>query len=268
MSGAGRTAQKLAHVDSQNSAVYFVKEESTANRSVPFRHSHDWFDYAPAKFGQFYRYTNIYTPKSPVGGTLKRSADVVVSLTVLILMGPLLFVVALLIYLSMGRPIIFAHERVSFGGKSFKCYKFRTMVNDASNKLSAYLNQNPPAAEEWRICHKLKNDPRVTPLGLLLRKASVDELPQLINVLRGDMSCVGPRPVPKDELLRYRRSAKYYRRARPGLTGLWQVSGRSKTTYDCRVALDRAYVGNWSLWLDVKIIARTVPAVFRFHEVG
>ncbi len=268
MSGTDRTAQQLAPVDNQNSTVLLIKEQSIKDRPVAFRNAHEPFDCMLAKSGQFYGYTNSQTPEFSVGGTLKRSLDVIVSLMALILMGPLLLVVALLIYLSMGRPIIFAHERVGFRGKSFKCYKFRTMVNDAGNKLAAYLKQHPFAAEEWRICHKLKSDPRVTSLGLLLRKASVDELPQLINVLRGDMSCVGPRPVPRDELLRYRRSARYYRRVRPGLTGLWQVSGRSKTTYAYRVALDRAYVRNWSFWLDVKIIVKTVPAVFRFHEVG
>jgi exopolysaccharide production protein ExoY len=261
MSGTGRAAQQLAPVDNHNSAVLLIKEQSANDRSVPF-------DGGLAKSRRFYRYTESHAPEFPVGGTLKRSLDIIVSLAGLILLGPLLLVVALLTYLSMGRPVIFAHERVGFDGKNFKCYKFRTMVNDAGAKLAVYLSQHPFAAEEWRICHKLKNDPRVTPLGLLLRKASVDELPQLINVLRGDMSCVGPRPVPRDELLRYRRSARYYRRVRPGLTGLWQVSGRSKTTYAYRVALDRTYVRSWSFWLDIKIILKTVPAVFRFHEVG
>ena len=176
--------------------------------------------------------------------------------------------VALLIYSVMSRPILFAHERVGFRGKTFKCYKFRTMVNGAGEKLAAYLYEHPRAAEEWRIYHKLKKDPRITPLGLLLRKASIDELPQLINVLRGDMSCVGPRPVPRDELRRYKSSARYYVRVRPGLTGLWQVSGRSRTTYAYRVALDRTYVSNWSIWVDAKVIIKTVPAVFRFHEGG
>lgn len=268
MNGTGRTAKKLAPVDSQASTAFSAKKQSATDHSVAFRNGHESFDCELAKSEQFYSYTGAHTPAFPVGGPLKRSADFVISLMGLILMSPLLLVVAFFIYLSMGRPIIFAHERVGFGGKNFKCYKFRTMINDASNTLAAYLKLHPFAAEEWRICHKLKNDPRVTPLGLLLRKSSVDELPQLINVLLGDMSCVGPRPVPRDELSRYRRSARYYRRVRPGLTGLWQVSGRSKTTYAYRVALDRAYVNNWSVWLDIKIIARTVPAVFRFHEVG
>lgn len=196
----------------------------------------------------------------------KRSIDIVSSTVLILLMAPIISFIVLLIYLTMGRPILFSHERIGFKGSTFKCYKFRTMGNDASERLVAHLRDNPAAAAEWKSFHKLKDDPRVTPLGGLLRKSSLDELPQLFNILRGDMSCVGPRPVTAEELSRYKNSARHYLRVRPGLTGLWQVSGRSNAAYAYRVALDRTYVANWAMWLDIKILMKTLPAVFRFHE--
>lgn len=204
--------------------------------------------------------------QKPLGGRLKRSLDVLISLSLLVLLAPLFIIILCLIYLTMGRPIFFSHERVGFLGVPFKCYKFRTMVHDAGRTLHDYLRDNPAAVEEWRAFQKLKNDPRITPIGALLRKSSLDELPQLFNIMRGDMTCVGPRPVTGDEISRYKTSARYYIKTRPGLTGLWQVRGRSNTSYSSRVALDRQYVAGWTIWLDVKILVETVPAVFRFHE--
>ena len=206
--------------------------------------------------------------EGPVGGSPKRLADIIIAVVVLISMMPILILVSFLIYLTMGRPIFFSHKRVGFNGTTFKCYKFRTMVGNAQERLAAHLRDNPRAAEEWRAYHKLKYDPRVTPLGTILRKSSLDEFPQLFNVLRGDMTCVGPRPVTTEELQRYGSSARCYMSTRPGLTGLWQVSGRSNANYDHRVALDTKYVTDWSPLLDIKILVRTIPAVFRFHESG
>lgn len=203
---------------------------------------------------------------SPTGGLLKRIFDIVIAVFLLGLVAPVLFIISVLIYLSSGRPIIFAHERVGFQGATFKCYKFRTMVNNADERLEAYLRQFPDAKDEWNRFHKLKYDPRVTALGRFLRKSSVDELPQLINVLRGDMSCVGPRPVTKKELARYRNAAKQYIKVRPGITGLWQVSGRSNMSYENRIILDSIYVKRWTVGLDVKILVKTIPAVVRFNE--
>jgi exopolysaccharide production protein ExoY len=207
-----------------------------------------------------------YHKHEPVGGRAKRFLDVLISISMITLLAPAILLIVCLIYLTMGRPIFFSHERVGFGGTTFKCYKFRTMVHGARQKLEAYLRENPAAAEEWWASQKLRNDPRITPMGALLRKSSLDELPQLFNILKGDMTCVGPRPVTSDELSRYKSSARYYIKVRPGLTGLWQVRGRSKTSYDSRVALDRKYVARWTIWLDVKILIETIPAVFRFHE--
>jgi len=139
----------------------------------------------------------------PVGGRLKRMMDLVIAATALVMAAPVMIVVALLVRITTGAPALFSHSRVGFGGKPFNCYKFRSMVANSDDVLTAYLEANPDVRKEWEETHKIRNDPRVTFFGRVLRKSSLDELPQLLNVLRGDMSCVGPRPVVKDELKRY-----------------------------------------------------------------
>jgi exopolysaccharide production protein ExoY len=203
-----------------------------------------------------------------VGGRPKRLLDIAVALIALMLSCPLMLVVAALIKLTTGGPVIFAHPRVGFKGKTFRCYKFRSMVVDADAMLARHLAANPIAAQEWCEDHKLKNDPRITPLGRLLRKSSLDELPQLFNVLRGEMSCVGPRPIVAGELARYGSRVGFYLRARPGMTGMWQVSGRSTCGYRERVMLDRAYARRWSIWLDLALLLRTIPAVLAFDHAA
>ena len=207
-------------------------------------------------------------PAEPLGGSLKRALDIAIALTALILLAPVMAAIAAVIWLTQGGPVLFAHERVGFGGRTFRCLKFRTMVPDAAERLARYLATNSEAARVWAETQKLRDDPRVTWFGHILRKSSLDELPQLFNVLRGEMSCVGPRPVVADELRRYGVHAHEYVKARPGLTGLWQVSGRSNTTYDHRVRLDRVYVRRWSLALELGILLRTVPAVLNFDETA
>ncbi|WP_246678851.1 sugar transferase [Mesorhizobium sp. B2-5-7] len=204
----------------------------------------------------------------PIGGVLKRIMDLVIAGAALVFAAPVIILVGLLIKITAGGPPIFSHSRVGFGGRSFDCYKFRSMVRNSDEVLSAYLDANPDARREWEETHKIRNDPRVTLLGRLLRKSSLDELPQLINILRGDMSCVGPRPIVKDELRRYGEHQAEYLATRPGLTGLWQVSGRSSMDYDNRVALDSQYVRNWSVWLDVVILLRTIVAVMRVDRAS
>jgi exopolysaccharide production protein ExoY len=205
--------------------------------------------------------------RAPLGAHLKRASDLLISSVMSISLAPLMIMVTLIICITMGRPIFFSHERVGFNGRRFRCYKFRTMVKDCKERLALHLRSNPEARDEWESTHKLRDDPRITGIGQLLRKSSLDELPQLINILRGDMSCVGPRPVTADELReRYGTSARHYLSARPGLTGLWQVSGRSSISYRYRIALDRTYVTSWSIWLDAKILLRTGPAIFRVRE--
>ncbi len=204
----------------------------------------------------------------PVGGRVKRVMDIVIASTALLLLSPLMLIVAVLVGASMGSPVIFAQRRVGYGRRLFVCYKFRTMVVDGDRVLREHLARNPDAAREWSESRKLQHDPRVSCLGHILRKSSLDELPQLFNVLRGDMSCVGPRPVVDDELVNYGAYARECLRAKPGLTGIWQVNGRSLCQYSRRIALDRAYVRRWSVWLDLMILIKTVPAVLKFDEAA
>ena len=187
--------------------------------------------------------------------------DTSVALACLMLFLPLFLMVALMIRMSSPGPVFYGHLRIGHGGRAFRCWKFRTMVVDGDAVLARHLASVPGARAEWEANRKLRNDPRVTRIGQVLRDYSVDELPQLFNVLFGDMSIVGPRPVVQDELDRYGPAAAAYLAARPGITGLWQTSGRSDTSYERRVELDARYVTEWSLWLDCLIMARTVPVV-------
>jgi len=220
----------------------------------------------------YHRRQTKRTPKegeiAPIGGWAKRAADIFIASVALVALAPLLLIAAALVKVTMGGPVIFAHARVGLNGRIFRCYKFRTMINGAEETLHRYLAQNPDIAEEWLRTRKIANDPRVTTFGLFLRKASLDELPQLINVLRGDMSCVGPRPIVPAEMERYGKHAHDYLRTRPGLTGLWQVSGRTSVSYDRRVTLDSLYVKQWSLWLDLAILLRTIPALLKFDQTA
>ncbi len=199
--------------------------------------------------------------KVPLGMTQKRLVDITLAISGILLLAPLLIICFLATIATSRGPAIFRHRRVGFNGKHFDCYKFRTMVTDAPERLRKLLESDPAAAAEWTANRKLRNDPRVTAIGAILRKSSLDELPQLFNVLKGDMSIVGPRPVTDDELERYSTAIGAYLACRPGITGLWQVSGRSTTTYDKRVACDAFYARNWSMTLDAKILIVTIPSL-------
>jgi len=207
--------------------------------------------------------------RAPLGGQPKRVLDVIGAIFALVLLGPLMLIVALLVRVALGRQVIFHQRRVGFGGEHFVCFKFRSMVADADEVLRRHLSANPDAAREWSETQKLKDDPRVGVLGKVLRKTSIDELPQLFNVLRGDMSLVGPRPVLPDELVaRYGRYAPAYLQARPGMTGMWQVNGRSSVGYRARIARDRYYARHWSLALDLLLILKTIPALLNFGHTA
>lgn len=195
------------------------------------------------------------------GETLKRLTDTVIASVALIFLLPVLVPIALLVRLSDGGPAIFRQKRIGRNGEEFFCLKFRSMHVDAAQQLKELLERDPRAREEWKATQKLENDPRITRLGNFLRKTSLDELPQLINIIKGDMSIVGPRPIVRNEIEKYGEYFRHYSSVRPGLTGLWQVSGRSETTYDERVALDVEYVQDRSYFMDLKIMAMTVPAV-------
>jgi Undecaprenyl-phosphate galactose phosphotransferase WbaP len=196
----------------------------------------------------------------PFHRATKIAFDVAVAGVLLLLTLPFFALLYGLVRLD-GGPATFGHLRVGRNGQAFRCLKFRTMVPNAEAVLADLLARDADAAAEWAATHKLTRDPRITKLGRLLRKTSLDELPQLLNVLRLDMSLVGPRPIVTSELTYYGDDIEYYHAIRPGITGLWQVSGRSDTSYPRRVQLDNWYVRNWSLWSDVVILAKTVPAV-------
>jgi exopolysaccharide production protein ExoY len=210
--------------------------------------------------GDKWRSTSVEEQR-PIGLGTKRTIDILLALFGILLLAPLLIICFIAVIATSPGAALFSHRRVGFNGKSFGCLKFRTMVTDAPQRLQHLLESDPAAAAEWAATCKLRNDPRITPIGTILRKSSLDELPQLFNVLRGDMSIIGPRPVTQDELVRYASAASAYIACRPGITGLWQVSGRSTTTYSKRVAYDEYYAQNWSLALDAKILIITVPAL-------
>ena len=192
---------------------------------------------------------------------LTRALDLTVAIAAIAMLLPLLILLVILLKVTSPGPILFAHPRIGKGGRVFPCYKFRSMVVDSAQVLERHLAHCPEAREEWARDQKLRNDPRVTPIGRLLRRSSLDEVPQIFNVLLGQMSMVGPRPIVFGEVIRYRQYIVDYMAVKPGITGLWQISGRNNTTYRRRVALDTAYARSRNLALDVAIMARTIPAV-------
>ncbi|MDR1124802.1 MAG: undecaprenyl-phosphate galactose phosphotransferase WbaP [Deltaproteobacteria bacterium] len=190
----------------------------------------------------------------------KRTLDLMIMAFILLPCIPLFLLIALAIKLDSSGPAFYRQDRIGLGGRGIKIWKFRTMYAEAERMLDNYLAENPRLREEWEREQKLKNDPRITRVGKLLRKASLDELPQLFNVLNGTMSLVGPRPIVKGEIKKYGRAFALYIQVRPGISGLWQISGRSNVSYATRVALDETYIANWSVWLDIYIMVRTIPA--------
>jgi Undecaprenyl-phosphate galactose phosphotransferase WbaP len=187
--------------------------------------------------------------------------DIAVTFIGTILIFPVLVFIGLWIYLDSPGPIIFRHARIGKNGREFYCYKFRTMCVDADDKLKKLLATDHEAQAEWEKDFKLKNDPRITKSGDFLRKTSLDELPQIFNVLKGEMSLVGPRPIVEAEVVRYGKYIADYYMVRPGITGIWQTSGRSDVTYDERVQMDTWYVRNWNIWLDIILLWRTFKVV-------
>jgi exopolysaccharide production protein ExoY len=191
-----------------------------------------------------------------------RFADVILAAALLLLMSPVMILCWISVLLSGPGPAVFAHMRIGKNGQPFACYKFRTMVDGAEVLLQRLLSECEQSREEWAATQKLQNDPRITLVGRVLRRFSLDELPQLFNVLVGDMSMVGPRPIVKEEIGRYGEFFSDYCSVKPGLSGLWQVSGKNGLSYDERVRLDTEYARSKSLWLDALILWRTIPVVF------
>jgi Undecaprenyl-phosphate galactose phosphotransferase WbaP len=197
---------------------------------------------------------------------VSRAAKRMIDLSLCLLFSPVLLVlmaaIAVLVALESGFPILYSQKRLGRMGREFHIWKFRTMVHNASQTLERTLASDPELRAEWLANHKLRRDPRITKIGRILRRTSLDELPQIWNVLRGEMSLVGPRPIVGAEIARYKEAYSRYIKTTPGVTGLWQVSGRSRTTYAERVAFDSFYVRNWSVWLDIYLLARTVSVIF------
>jgi Undecaprenyl-phosphate galactose phosphotransferase WbaP len=194
---------------------------------------------------------------------IKRFMDVSIITAGTLLIFPLLLGIVVLVKASSPGPILYSQERVGQNGKRFRAYKFRSMVSDAEGKLKELLASNAKARKEWDATHKLKDDPRITAIGKFLRKTSLDEIPQFINILKGEMSLIGPRPIVESEIKRYGENFQRIFSVRPGLTGLWQVSGRSDTGYSDRISLDTYYLQSWSVWLDLWIVYKTIGVVIK-----
>jgi lipopolysaccharide/colanic/teichoic acid biosynthesis glycosyltransferase len=190
-----------------------------------------------------------------------RALDVAISLMAMVALAPVAIIVSTLIKLQDGGPILFGQERIGRDGRRFRCWKFRSMHPDAEVHLAVLLASDSGLRRQWELHRKLKDDPRITPLGDFLRRSSLDELPQLLNILRGDMSVVGPRPIVASEIVCYDRWFRYYVAVKPGLTGLWQVSGRNDVSYRRRIAMDRFFYRAHSIGLYLAILLATVPAV-------
>jgi len=248
----------------QERAVEIMREASSVFRHVIF-------------ISQLNAVTNSATEARYLSGTLglevkhnlldpwavraKRALDLLLAAALTVVLSPLILLIALLIKLDSPGPVIYGHVRLGAGNTSFRCWKFRTMYEDADRLLHEHLLKNEHLRIEWELNQKLRNDPRVTRIGRFLRKTSLDELPQIWNVIKGEMSLVGPRPIVDSEVVRYGETYDLYRRVKPGISGLWQVSGRNDTSYSERVGLDVHYIMNWSVWLDLIILARTVRCV-------
>lgn len=224
-----------------------------------FRWSSLWI--RPKSFGDILGLEVIQQAGMPDRQVPKRLLDILLSVFALVVLAPILVAIAVAIRLESRGGVLFGHLRIGQNGRSFRAWKFRTMVVNGEEVLEKYLAENPAARAEWARDHKLKNDPRVTRVGSFLRKTSLDELPQLWNVLASEMSLVGPRPIVEAEIPKYGNSYGLYTRVKGGVTGLWQVSGRNDISYDERVKLDSFYVRNWSVWLDLCILYRTIGTV-------
>lgn len=205
--------------------------------------------------------SDAYHPVPRSAFTAKRAFDIAVASLALVLVAPLLLVIGLIIRLQDGHAAVYSQKRYGLNGRVFDCLKLRSMVPDAAERLQEVLDADPAAKAEWAATQKLTHDPRITAIGRFIRASSIDELPQLINVIRGDMSLVGPRPITLSERSRYGENFADYCSVLPGITGLWQISGRSNVCYEHRVKLDVTYASTRSFWGDVTIIVKTVPAV-------
>ena len=214
-------------------------------------------------FGGILGFSSTHNLTKPISLFWKRFIDLLLLLISSPVVLPVVLIVSLIVKISSPGPVFYGHKRTGKNGKEFKCWKFRSMVIDADKQLEKILAENPEMRAEWEKDRKFTNDPRVTKIGKILRKTSIDEIPQFFNILTGEMSFIGPRPVTEPELKKYGNKAQIILSVQPGLSGMWQISGRSDTGYEERVTLDSYYIQNWSVWLDIWIIIKTVYVVLR-----
>jgi exopolysaccharide production protein ExoY len=244
------------------SCAVTVRQYGTPARTFPSR-SPDWQRIHASAIDHSLIYRARFARlRCPAEQMTKRVFDFVVALLLIVAISPILLLIALLAKLD-GGPATFGHRRIGANGETFVCWKFRTMVQNADEVLARVLATDPAARAEWDRDFKLKNDPRITRIGRILRVTSFDELPQLFNVLKGEMSLVGPRPIVAKEVARYGSAFHDYARCRPGITGIWQVSGRNNIDYGARVRLDQEYARNWSLRRDSYILLQTAVVVIQ-----
>ena len=244
------------HVQSEGALDYGVQDDSADVPHVSADHEERLAHSNGLAHGPR---VHTFTPRG-AAAVGKRLVDIVGTVILGLVFSPLIVTIVFLMRRD-GNAVLYRHRRIGRGGQMFSCLKFRTMIPNADQVLRELLDKDPMLRAEWIRDHKLRNDPRVTHLGRFLRRTSLDELPQLLNVLRGEMSLVGPRPVVREELLRYGRSVGTYLSTKPGITGLWQVTGRNNTDYRRRVAMDTYYVRNQNLLLDLYILAKTTGVV-------
>ena len=210
----------------------------------------------------------MITKNKKIYSNIKSVFDILFSFAFLLLGSPIFLLIALSIKFSSRGPIFYLHKRLGKNNKYFNCIKFRTMYPESSDLLENLLENNYKIKKEFEKNHKIKNDPRITPIGKFLRKTSLDELPQFINVIKSEMSIVGPRPIVKEEKIKYGKAFKKVSSIKPGITGLWQVSGRNNLTYRKRIFLDLIYVENYNLLMDIRIITRTIGVILFPHDRG
>ncbi len=256
VTGTGEARERLMNVIADNRR-YFPHV-----LIIPEAWEFSCFSVSPKNVGGFLGLEVRESLFQPGKQLLKRGLDLFVTLIVLLFAAPILLAVALAIKFDSPGPLFYSQRRVGRNGKEFRAWKFRSMVSDADAQLARYLAAHPEMAAEWEQNHKLRDDPRVTKLGAFLRKTSLDEIPQLWNIIRGDMSLVGPRPIVQAEIPKYGKYFSLYTSVQSGLTGLWQVSGRSQTSYAERVTFDTFYIRNWSVWLDLYILFRTIGVLW------
>lgn len=257
--GPARRPTQRPHLVSRAERRLSFDSDVQGESAVAFDHGTSLHSFEPRWEGAPAQAPTHVAPASPYAG-VKRVLDVGGAILLAIVFSPLILAIAVLMHRE-GDSIIYKHRRVGRHGQAFECLKFRTMVPNAEQVLRELLERDPEIKAEWVRDHKLRRDPRVTRLGRFLRRTSLDELPQLWNVMRGEMSLVGPRPVVREELLRYGRNVRTYLAAKPGITGLWQVKGRNDTDYRRRVVLDTYYVRNQNLLLDLYILLKTTRVV-------